>query len=192
MEPYHTLSTQSPPSLPVLFERSHQLHHTLLIICFSLHGTGWEQVLGVQELQEPVLGAAAPSSIPLSAPRCFWHPGCSLGTRICTRQSPPAALSVVAELVSVGLKRKEEAQQFVGRRNAEKTLGIVSVWEGSKWWHSQGQRSSRGGAGQEVGPGTSPGCAAQGGWAVSHQGGSRDSPEGRRGQEWAGRTLVQR
>lgn len=31
-----------------------------------------------------------------------------------------------------GLKKegKEEAQHFVGRRNAEKTPGIASVWEG--------------------------------------------------------------
>lgn len=60
----HGALTQSPPALPVLLKCSHQLHHTLLNICLSLHGTGWEQVLGVQELQGQVLGAAAPSSAP--------------------------------------------------------------------------------------------------------------------------------
>lgn len=116
----------------MLFKHSHQLHHTLLIFCLSLHGTGWEQVLGVLELQGQVLGAAAPSSVPLSALKCFWL---QFGNKDLHEAKPTRCpLCGSRACFWVGLKRegKEEAQQFVGRRNAEKTLGITSVWGGSK------------------------------------------------------------
>lgn len=71
MEPQCTRSAQEPPSLPLLFEHSHQVQHTPLIISLSLHGTGctsWEQVQGVKELQGQLLMAAAPF---FSPPLCF-------------------------------------------------------------------------------------------------------------------------
>ena len=64
METSCTHSAQDPPSLPALFKRSRQAQHTPLAAGLSLHGTGWEWVLGVKELQGQVLMAAAPFSPP--------------------------------------------------------------------------------------------------------------------------------
>lgn len=79
-------------------------------IRLSLHSTGWEQVLGVQELQGQVLGAAAPSSVPLSALKCFWL---QFGNEDLHEAKPTRCpLCGGRACLWVGLKRegKEEAQ----------------------------------------------------------------------------------
>lgn len=95
-------------------------------------------------------GAGGCSSflLPLFALKCFWL---QFGNEDLHEAKPiRRPLCGSRACLWVGLKRegKEEAWQFAGRRKAEKTLGIASVWEGSEWWHSQGHSSSRDGAGQ--------------------------------------------
>lgn len=111
---------------------------------------GWEQVLGVQELQGQVLGAAAPSSVPLSALKRFWLQS---GNEDLHKAKPARCpLCGSRACVWLGLKRegKEEARQFVGEETLRKH------WESLQFGRDQrgGTAKARAAAGMVQGSAT--------------------------------------